>query len=123
MTGYGYKLYRPFIWVLGLWGVGILVFYFAQDMGIMHATRTSPDKGHPYIADNCTTDYPCYIFWLYPLALLMPVLNLWLVSYWLPSLGVGWGWLYLVISLVYITLGWILGVALVAGVRHLLKTD
>ncbi|MET7716291.1 hypothetical protein [Streptomyces sp. NPDC005407] len=123
MTGYGYRLYRPFIWVLGFWAVGILAFYFAQDMGIMHATRTSPDEDHPYIAENCTTDYPCYIFWLYPLALLMPVLNLWLVSYWLPSPGVGWGWFYLIISLVYIILGWILGIAVVAGVRHLLKTD
>lgn len=157
MTAYGYKLYRPFVFVLVLWLIGVPLFYTAQVEQVIQPTRSAapgpsaspaataraappppfapvpapeqesaPSTGAEDTrpdARHCTSRYPCYIFWLYPFELLMPVLNLWLVGYWLPSPDDALGWFYMCLSFLYILAGWVFGISVAAGARHLLTSD
>ena len=73
----------------------------------------------PVNASKCTSAYPCFNPVTYSYEILFPVINLRQVSFWLPSAAT-WGgkWLLLDVWL-SIAAGWILGIAVAAGIGHL----
>ena len=118
-VGYGYKMHRPLIIVL-VWGlVGAVFFYLAQrNNNIM--TPAADWKVAGINANKCTAAYPCFNPVTYSFELLFPVVNLRQVSFWLPSAASGWWGKGLLLDVwLAVAAGWVLGVAIVAGIGHL----
>ena len=116
-VGYGYRIYRTLFAVLGGWFLGWLFFSLAQANHLMEAVGGTP--GVAAAANKCTSNYPCFFPPAYGLEIFLPVINLRQVSFWLPSaatlpgkLLLGWVWLAIV-------LGWVVTVAVAAGIGTL----
>jgi hypothetical protein len=120
-TGFGYRFYRllPIVLVLGLIGWGI--FSIAASFHLMEPTRDA--KGVTATACNAGQNYPCFEPWLYSFQLLLPGLNLWLLSYWLPNPQKVGGILVLAFTTLYIAIGYVLAAAVIGALRHLLFED
>jgi hypothetical protein len=114
---YGYGMYRPLIILVLAWFVGMVFFYLAKKHGLMEAV--SPPADDAVDANNCTSDYPCFLFPAYALEIFLPVINLRQLNFWLPNPKSGWGMALLVWVWVAIAAGWIITVALAAGIGHL----
>jgi hypothetical protein len=114
---YGYGMYRPLLILLLAWGAGMVFFYLAKIHGLMEAV--SPPTDHSVNANTCTSDYPCFLFPAYALEIFLPVINLRQLNFWLPNAKTGWGMALLVWVWVAIAAGWIITVALAAGIGHL----
>lgn len=119
MVGYGYRIEKPLIVAL-VWGlVGTLFFYLAQRNHIM--VPVSDGHNATIDANSCPSksDYPCFMPVTYSFELLFPVVNLRQVNFWLPSAATSWGKLLLLDVWLSIAAGWILGIAVAAGIGHL----
>jgi hypothetical protein len=71
-------------------------------------------------ANACTPNYPCFVPYTYAFELLFPVIDLRQVNYWLPSAATPPGFLLLVYVWIAIATGWVISVAVAAGIGHLL---
>lgn len=114
---YGYSLHRPLLVVLAAGILGIGLFYLALYFHVMEAVGGA--TGAAANASSCTPSYPCFFPPAYALEILLPVINLRQVSFWLPSASTGFGkflfaWVWLAIAF-----GWVVSVALAAGIGHL----
>ena len=114
---YGYGMYRPLLIVLFAGFAGTVFFYLAQVNGIMEAVSGS--QGAPVDANKCTSAYPCFFPLTYAFEILLPVINLRQVNFWLPSGATGWGRVLLVWVWIAIASGWVITVAVAAGIGHL----
>jgi hypothetical protein len=120
-VGYGYRLYRALFIVIVLGIFGTVLFSYAQYHDFMLATAAnSPGSVH---ADQCTQNYPCFTPSVYAFQLLLPVVNLHQTDFWLPNLFTGFGVILLIYSVFAIVLGWLLGVAVVAGLGRVFSRD
>jgi hypothetical protein len=118
-VGYGYRLHRPLLGVLFAGLIGIFFFHLAQSNNVMEAV--SQAQGANIDANKCTSHYPCFFPITYAFEIFLPVINLRQVNYWLPNGASAWGqalfaWVWL--AIIY---GWIVTVALAAGIGNLIK--
>jgi hypothetical protein len=120
-VGYGYRLYNALFIVIALGIIGTILFYYAQHHNFMLATGANP-PGSVH-ADQCTKNYPCFTPSVYAFQLLLPVVNLHQTDFWLPNLFTGFGAVLLIYTCFAIVLGWLLGVAVVAGLGRVFSRD
>ncbi len=120
-VGYGYRLYNALFIVVALGIIGTILFRYAQAHDLMLSTGTIPLG--TVRADHCTRDYPCFTPYIYSLQLLLPVVNLNQTDFWLPNSFSGWGIVLLAYTWSTIIFGWLLGVALVAGLGRVFGRD
>lgn len=118
-VGYGYCMHRQLFGVLCAGLIGIIFFYLARYNHIMEAVSQPP--GAKIDANKCTQNYPCFFPVPYAFEIFFPVINLRQVNFWLPSGASGWGkalftWVWL--AIIY---GWVVTVALGAGIAHLIN--
>jgi hypothetical protein len=118
-VGYGYRMHRPLLGVLCAGLIGIIFFRLAQSHNIMEAVGQA--QGENIDANKCTPGYPCFFPITYAFEIFLPVINLRQVNYWLPDGVSAWGqalfaWVWL--AIIY---GWIVTVALAAGIGNLIK--
>jgi hypothetical protein len=113
---YGYSLHRPLVVVFLAWIAGTIFFYLAQAKGLMEAV--SPPQGGA-VAETCTQNYPCFFPFAYAFEIFLPVINLRQVSFWLPTGDKSWGVALLVWVWLAIIFGWVITVAVAAGIGHL----
>jgi hypothetical protein len=120
-VGYGYRPYKALIIVLVLGIIGSVLFRYAQYHNLMLAT----DAHTPGTvkANRCTQNYPCFTPYVYSFQLLLPIVNLNQTDYWLPNSWTGYGVLLLIYTWFAIVLGWMLGVALLAGLGRVFSRD
>ena len=114
---YGYEIHRPLKVVVVAWIVGTVFFYFAQANGLMEAV--SPPQGAPVDANTCTSAYPCFFPFAYAFEIFLPVINLRQVSFWLPAGNSPLGMALLMWVWIAIVSGWLITVAVAAGIGHL----
>jgi hypothetical protein len=120
-VGYGYRLYNALFIVVVLGVAGAILFRYAQYHNLMLATSAIP-PGSVH-ADHCTADYPCFTPYVYSFQLLLPIVNLHQTDFWLPNSWTGFGVALLAYTWFAIILGWLLGVALVAGLGRVFSRD
>jgi hypothetical protein len=120
-VGYGYRLYNALFIVIALGVIGTILFSYAQHHNFMLATGANPAGS--VNADQCTQKYPCFTPYVYSFQLLLPVVNLHQTDFWLPNLLTGFGVVLLVYTCFAIVLGWMLGIALVAGLGRVFSRD
>jgi hypothetical protein len=116
-VGYGYAMHRPLLAVLLAGIVGTVFFYLAQTHGLMEAV--SPPQGITVEANNCTPAYPCFFPPTYAFEIFLPVINLRQVNFWLPDAATGWGLALLGWVWFAIVSGWVVTVAVAAGIGYL----
>ena len=105
-SGYGYKLYRPLLVLLGLALLGWIVFYFADAAGLMEGRNTA-------------NPVPFFMPLVYSVQLLIPLVDLDETSTWLPNTSTLAGQLLMTYVWIMILLGWVFSGALVAGIGRL----
>ena len=120
-VGYGYRLYNALFIVIALGIIGTILFRYAQYHNLMLATSANPPGSVQ--ADHCTQDYPCFTPYVYAFQLLLPIVNLHQTDFWLPNSWTGFGVALLAYTWFIIVLGWMLGVALVAGLSRVFSRD
>jgi hypothetical protein len=120
-VGYGYRLYNALFIVVALGVIGTILFRYAQSHDLMLSTDATPPGS--VRADHCTKYYPCFTPYIYSLQLLLPVVNLNQTNFWLPNSFSGWGVVLLAYTWFTIIFGWLLGVALVAGLGRVFGRD
>ncbi len=120
-VGYGYRLYNALFIVAALGIIGAILFRYAQAHGLMLSTDATPPGS--VRADHCTMNYPCFTPYIYSLQLLLPVVNLNQTNFWLPNSFSGLGTVLLAYTWLTIIFGWLLGVALVAGLGRVFGRD
>ncbi|MET9295830.1 hypothetical protein [Streptomyces sp. NPDC003077] len=112
-VGYGYRLHRTVLILVGLTLFNWVLYQWAADRGVMVPV------GRGSIKSRCPQDYPCFKAVAYGFETLVPGINLRQVGNWLPNghgvLGTSllfWTWLCIVV-------GWVLGIAFGAGLSRL----
>lgn len=114
---YGYKMYRPLFAIAIIGVVGAVLFYLAQSKNLIEPVGSgAPSHVN---ANNCTSQYPCFVPYTYAFELLFPVINLRQVNYWLPSAATWPGFFLLAYVWMAIATGWAISVAVAAGIGHL----
>jgi hypothetical protein len=117
-VGYGYRIHRALLLVLGTASVGVVFFYLARNGNLMEAVDSSA-SGKDVSADECTAAYPCFMPVPYSFELFLPPINLRQVSYWLPNAKTGWGKALFAYVWLSIGTGWLMTTAVIAGInRH-----
>lgn len=112
-VGYGYRLHRAFLTILILWVVSSVLYYQGEQAHVIFATGRAG-----VAAPACPVGYPCFNPFVHSLQLLIPVINLGEASAWLPNANIKpWGTFLVAYTWLMITIGWVLGVALVPGLR------
>lgn len=126
-VGYGYRIWRPLV---ALFVVGTLMgFAFnaafdpANDFENSHIVPISREVHNHEPQTPPYRDYPDFHPFVYSYQLLIPVLNLRQVDYWIASGKGFWGMTLLIYTWIAVALGWIAGLALVAGANHCLKRE
>jgi hypothetical protein len=114
---YGYGMHRPLVVVLFAWLAGTVFFYLAQMYGFMEAVNQA--QGVKVSANKCTPSYPCFFPYAYALEIFLPVINLRQINFWLPDAATGWGKALLIWVWIAIASGWVITVAVAAGIGHL----
>ncbi len=114
---YGYGMHRPLIFLLLMGVIGGIAFQAAQHHGLI-VPVSRVDNTEPS-ATTCTRDYPCFYPYTYAFEIFLPVINLRQLNFWLPTGISGWGMALLVWVWVAIVLGWMITVAIAAGIGHL----
>jgi len=120
-VGYGYRLYNALIIVAVLGVIGSVLFRYAQYHNLMLATNAHAPGAVQ--ADHCMQDYPCFTPYVYSFQLLLPIVNLHQTDFWLPNSWTGYGVALLAYTWFAIILGWMIGIALVAGLGRIFSRD
>jgi len=116
-VGYGYRMYRTFLFVLVLGLIGWGLYYWGEQAKLIYAT-----DGSGTIAPVCKAGYPCFNSFVYSFSTLIPVVDLRESTYWLPEGSKApWGTLLMVFTWLMIAIGWIAGTAIVAGVTRFFR--
>jgi hypothetical protein len=117
-VGYGYRLHRPFVWLLAAGLVGGVVYLIAQHNDLIMPTG----RPHvPAIGPPPAGTPPFYPF-PYSFQLLIPGLDLRETANWLPDAAKNGGGLFIMIfTWIMIVFGWILATAVVAGITRLFR--
>ena len=115
-VGYGYRLHRPFLILLGLGLLGALFYYLGERAHLIYATQRQVS------APNCPHGYPCFNPIVYSFQMLIPGLDLREATYWWPDASKTPGGILLVLyTWLMIILGWVLATAIVAGITQLFR--
>ncbi|MEU1311889.1 hypothetical protein ABZ419_23755 [Streptomyces cinnamoneus] len=119
---YGYQFHRPLLTLLVIGLANIVLFYIANNTGIMHPTGRS--LGY-FRADSnkCDGDYPCFVPPVYAFEILTPVLNLRQINYWLPTPTDPWGKFLFAWVVVNIIIGWLASIAIAGGLTYYFSSD
>lgn len=117
-VGYGFKLYRPLILLLVLAVANYFIYRWAAGSSLLQATNGADLK-----TDPCPKGYPCFAPEAYAVQLLVPVLDLGQVRSWVPRTDGGTGHLLAIWTWSMIGIGWLAGVALIAGLNRILRRD
>ena len=116
-VAYGYAMHRPLLAVLIAGAVGTGLFYLARAHGLMEAVSPPP---HVVVnANKCTPAYPCFFPPTYAFEIFLPVVNLRQVNFWLPDATTGWGLALLGWVWFAIVAGWVVTLAVTAGIGYL----
>lgn len=115
LTGYGYALWRPLVWIaIPLVIVGSLIFSYSSHVDAVVPTERASSSAS-IDADSCTSAYPCFDPVLYSLDLLLPLDLVGQANGWTPDPSAGsWGVLARWMSVSLTLGGWIV-IALAAG--------
>lgn len=117
-VGYGYRLHRPFIFLLILLLVGGVIYRFGENAGLIYATQAS----YTVVAPQCPIGYPCFASYPYTMQLLIPVLDLRESAYWFPDAHImPWGFLLAVYTWMMIFVGWAVVLALIPGISRYIR--
>ena len=117
-VGYGYRMHRPFLFVLALGLIGWGLYFWGEQSSLIYATDKSG-----IVAPACAEGYPCFNPFVYSFSNLIPVVDLRESSFWLPNptADAPWGALLMVYTWVTIAIGWLAGTAIVAGVTRFFR--
>ena len=114
-VGYGYRLHRPFLFLVGMGVIGGFIYLWAEKEGLLFPTTRTDVKLY------CPRDYPCFNPFVYSFQLLIPGLDLRQLTYWLPRGDTTWGKLLMGYTWFMIVLGWMAATAVVAGVSRIFR--
>ncbi len=114
-VGYGYRLHRPFLFLLGMGVIGGFIYLWAEKSGLLFATTRTD------VTLYCPADYPCFNPFVYSFQLLIPGLDLRQLTYWLPNASTPLGGLLMAYTWVMIVFGWVAATAVVAGVSRIFR--
>jgi hypothetical protein len=118
-VGYGYRLHRAFLILLGLGLLGALFYYLGEHADLIFYI---PGTKHFSAGQGCRQGYPCFNPFVYSFQLLIPGLDLREATYWWPNSSKNtWGLLLTIYTWLMIILGWVLATAVVAGVAQLFR--
>jgi hypothetical protein len=113
-VAHGYKPWRAAWYLLGTLVVSTAIFVFVPSaeraMAPTKAASQSPT------AANCTDQYECFEPLVYPLDVVLPVVDLHQKSNWLPSQDRPWGSWYRALTWALVAIGWALTTAVVAAI-------
>jgi hypothetical protein len=117
-VGYGYRLHRPFLFLLALGLIGWGIYFWGEHAGLIYASDKSG-----IVAPNCAKGYPCFNSFVYSYSNLIPVADFRESSFWLPNPRANspWGALLMVYTWVTIAIGWLAGTAIIAGVTRFFR--
>jgi adhesin HecA-like repeat protein len=117
-VGYGYRLHRPFLFLLALGLIGWGLYFWGEHAGLIYASDKSG-----IVAPNCAKGYPCFNSFVYSYSNLIPVADFRESSFWLPNPRANspWGALLMVYTWVTIAIGWLAGTAIIAGVTRFFR--
>ena len=111
-VGYGYRLHRVVFAVLAMVLIGWGLFFWGEHARLIIATN-----GSHMAAPACPAGIPCFNSFIYSFQLLVPVIDLRETAAWAPnSASKPWGMLLMSYTWLMIAVGWVVGVALAAGV-------
>lgn len=113
---YGYASYRALWFILGFVLLGTVIFYCANEAGLMVPTKESVSVAGSDIAEV----YPGFNPLIYSLDSFLPIVDLHQEAYWLPSADRG---LYRIYLWLHIGLGWFLTTLAVVGFTGLVKKE
>jgi hypothetical protein len=118
-VGYGYRLHRAFLILLGLGLLGALFYYLGEHAGLIFYI---PGTVHVSANGACKPGFSCFNPFVYSFQLLIPGLDLREATYWWPdSSRHPWGLLLTIYTWLMIVLGWVLATAVVAGITQLFR--
>ncbi|MEV4725366.1 hypothetical protein [Micromonospora humida] len=123
---YGYKMWRPVLPLLVLGAIMGFVFQAAFDPSDKFTHSLVVPIGHEVHNPNDTqrppySDYPDFHPFIYSYQLLVPIINVRQLDFWIASGKGFWGTALLYYTWGAIVLGWLVGIALLAGANHLLR--
>jgi uncharacterized protein YjbI with pentapeptide repeats len=116
-VGYGYRPHRVLYWLVVAW-VSVALILGANDQHMIPSGSLGSDSEQAAnLAEECTSDYPCFSAWVYAMDTLLPVIDLQQAAAWRPDVSTAPTWL---VGLLYVSigLGWLLGASLIAGVGN-----
>ncbi|WP_190112533.1 hypothetical protein [Streptomyces cinnamoneus] len=119
---YGYQFHRPLLTLLVIGLTNIVLFYIANNTGVMHPTSRSLAEGKA-LSDKCDGNYPCFVPPVYAFEILTPVLNLRQINYWLPTPTDPWGKFLFAWVVFNIALGWLASIAIAGGLTYYFSGD
>ncbi len=119
--GYGYRLRRAFLLLPVLYFLSLLIVHVAQNSNAF--VPVEAHTGQIVAAAHCTSAYPCFSQWAYPVDWVVPFINLHQTEYWQPDAHKAIGnatrdWLY-----VTTILGWAAATLLVGAFAGLARKD
>jgi hypothetical protein len=118
-VGYGYRIHRAFLILLGLGLLGALFYYLGEHADLIFYV---PGSNHVPANRGCLPGYSCFNPFVYSFQLLIPGLDLREATYWWPDASKHpWGLLLTIYTWLMIILGWVLATAVVAGIAQLFR--
>lgn len=144
-VGYGYEIWRPWLFLTSLWLVGFLMFGYADQQKIM-----TPNKERVYLdasvkhaiaegvdpRKSCYNpfspkpersaqpqEYPCFNPLIYSLDLIVPFMDLHQEEYWAPNGVHEWADIFKWWKWSQIILGWVFASLAVGGLSGIVKKD
>ncbi|ARJ65333.1 hypothetical protein WV31_06540 [Magnetospirillum sp. ME-1] len=124
ISGYGYRRFRPLIWMAVIIALGGGVFHWAKGEGVMVPAK---ERVYIWMADKKVhqppSQYPRLNPLIYSADLFLPFVDLAQDSYWMPSSVGKWGRWVTFYMWGHIAMGWIVSALFVAGVTGLVKRE
>ncbi|MFC0007538.1 hypothetical protein [Micromonospora siamensis] len=120
-VGYGYELWRPFVIALALIVLNFPIYHTAEHARLMEPVGGRTEQAH-HDEMHCPGDFPCFNPLAYSVQLFIPVANLQEVDKWVPDATKGrWGTFLLGWTWLMVIIGWLLAVALGAGINEAIQ--
>ncbi len=141
---YGRQPLWAFVWLLGFWLYGVVVFSEAESAGVLKpnapvflrstewadcaadASSVSDPRAQIdcFLSQPTARSYPLFNKWAYSADTLLPIVSLEMQGYWIPDDRKGWaGWGARLYLWIHIAVGWALSLLAVAGFSGLVKSD